>query len=433
MIWRSGDWRAVLTTGIGALALLALPPMTTQAADWPTFRGADRSAVSPDTGLLTKWPAAGPKLMWNMPGAGAGYSSLAIASGRIYTLGDAPSTASDKDEYLVCFDQASGKQLWKTKTGPAWISGKPSWHGARSTPSVHGDRVYCLTPQGEFFCCNTADGKVLWQKNLKKDFGGNKADGWGYSESPLVDGGLVVCTPGGSKNTVVAFDKLTGSVRWHVARSGDIGAGHASIVISEVGGQRIYVVVTGSGPMGIRASDGELLWTHSLDRTTAVIPTPIVRGDLVFYVAGYRRGGSLLKQVPAADGKVSVTEIYPLNTALANKHGGVVLVGDYLYGDSDDQGIPYCADFMTGENKWKKRGSGKGSAAFAAADGHLYIRFANGLMVLAKADPKEYVEVSSFKIPGSGDPPSWSHPVIVDGKLYLRESDHLLCYDLRGE
>jgi outer membrane protein assembly factor BamB len=222
-------------------------------------------------------------------------------------------------------------------------------------------------------------------------------------------------------------------VRWQTVRSGDIGAGHASIVLSEVGGQRIYVAVTGSGPMGIRATDGKLLWSHSLDRTTAVIPTPIVRGDLVFYVAGYRRGGSLLRQVPAADGQVNVTEIYPLNPALANKHGGVVLVGDHLYGDSDDQGIPYCADFMTGENRWKKRGSGKGSAAFAAADGHLYIRFANGLMVLAKADPKEYVEVSSFKIPESGDPPSWSHPVIVDGKLYLREADHLLCYDLRAE
>jgi outer membrane protein assembly factor BamB len=178
--------------------------------------------------------------------------------------------------------------------------------------------------------------------------------------------------------------------------------------------------------------DGELLWHYAIDRTTAVAPTPIVRDDLVFFSAGYKRGGALLKQKPTSDGKVDVEEVYPLNTALANKHGGVVLVGEHLYGDSDDAGIPWCAELMTGEIKWKERGSGKKSASFAAADGRLYIRFADGAMVLAKASPDKYEEVSKFQIPDAGARPSWSHPVITGGKLYLREQDKIYCYDVKN-
>lgn len=398
---------------------------------WPTFRGADRTAVSQETGLLQEWPADGPKLLWETAGAGRGYSSLAIADGKIYTLGDALSTAEDKDEYLTCFSETDGKQLWKTKTGKAWASGQESWQSSRSTPTVDGNMVYVLTPHGDLICCSTADGNELWRKNLKSDFGGSKADGWGYSESVLIDGDRLICTPGSSKATMVALDKKSGDPIWKCASEGDRGAGHASIVIATIGGNRVYVTTTGSGALGVRADDGERLWQYPIDRTTAVIPTPIVRGDLVFFAAGYKRGGALLKQKATGDGKVEVEEVYPINTALANKHGGIVLVGDYLYGDSDDAGIPWCADLMTGEIKWKERGSGKKSASFAAADGRLYIRFADGTMVLAKANPEKYEEVSKFKIPDGGARPSWSHPVITGGKLYLREQDRILCYDVK--
>jgi outer membrane protein assembly factor BamB len=174
------------------------------------------------------------------------------------------------------------------------------------------------------------------------------------------------------------------------------------------------------------------MWSYPIEQTVAVAPTPIVNDDYVFFAAGYKRGGALLKQVPGKEpGTVDIQEIYPLNVKLANKHGGVVRVGDYLYGDSDDSGAPYCAEFLTGEIKWQSRGSGSGSASIAAAEGHLYIRFANGVTVLAKADPTGYVEEGSFKTPGSGERPSWSHPVIVDGKLFLRDQDVLTCYDIR--
>jgi outer membrane protein assembly factor BamB len=247
----------------------------------------------------------------------------------------------------------------------------------------------------------------------------------------LIDGEKLICTPGGEQTTMVALNKVNGDLIWKTVRAEDRGAGHSSVVKSRIGNVDVYVQDTGTGPMGVRASDGQLLWSYPIEKTTAVIPTPIVRDDLVFFAAGYKRGGALLRQVPTAEGGVEIKEIYPLNIKLANKHGGVVLVGDYLFGDSDDAGIPFCADLMTGEIKWAKRGSGRGSVCVAAADGHLYLHFSDGKMVLAKASPEEYVETGSFQAPGSGERPSWAHPVIVDGKLYLREQDAILCYDVR--
>ncbi|HUE14063.1 MAG TPA: PQQ-binding-like beta-propeller repeat protein [Planctomycetaceae bacterium] len=410
-------------------SVVCMLPATT-ASDWPTFRGSDRTAVSKETGLLAKWPTDGPHLAWKARGAGRGYASLAIAGDHILTLGDGPSSASDNNEYMICFDRQTGKVLWTAKTGKPWTYGQPNWQSSRSTPTIDGDRAYVITPYGELVCVAMADGHEQWRKSLKDDFAGKKADGWGYSESVLIDGNHLICTPGGPKMTMVALDKKTGKLIWKTIRSGDRGAGHSSIVISEIGGTRVYVQDTGSGPLGVRADDGKLLWSHPIEKTTAVIPTPIIRGDLAYFSIGYKRGAMLLQQIPGAKGKVTVKQIYPLDPRMANKHGGVVLVGDYVYGDTDDAGIPFCAELKTGHIVWKKRGSGRGSASFAAADGHLYIHFANGTMVLAIAQPSGYTEVGSFKVPGSGERPSWSHPVILDGKLYLREQDLILCYDI---
>lgn len=404
-----------------------------QGADWPTFRGPHRTAVSPDTGLLSSWPTNGPPLVWKAEGTGRGYSSMAIADGRLYTLGDTVASADDKDEYLMCIDVTNGKLIWKSKTGPAWMDRQANWGSPRSTPTVDGDRVYALTAQGDLVCCESSTGQEQWRKNLKTDFGGKKDDNWGYSESVLIDGEQLICTPGGDKATLVALNKMSGEPLWTTVREGDRGAGHSSIVISTVGDTRVYVQLTGSGALGVRAADGKLLWSFPIDKTTAVIPTPIVRDDLVFFSIGYRRGAGLLRQSPDGSGGVKVDEVYPLNTDLANKHGGVVLVGDHVYGDTEDSGIPFCAELATGKTMWKQRGSGKGSAAMIAAEGHLYVQFANGVIALVKASPDEYKEVSSFQAPGSGERPSWSHPVIVDGRLYVRQHDVLLCYDVRDQ
>jgi outer membrane protein assembly factor BamB len=401
-------------------------------AEWPTFRGPERTGVSTETGLLTEWPEEGPPLLWQSKGAGRGYSSVCISGGKLYTLGDGVSTAEegDKDEYLCAFDEKDGKPIWKTKVGPAWTSGQPDWQSSRSTPTCGDGLVAVISPQGVLLVCDAATGAEKWRKDLKKELEGKKADGWGYSESPTFDGDLLVCTPGGEKATMVAMKKATGEVVWICQREGDRGAGHASIVTTKVGDTKVYVNSTGGGGMGVRASDGKLLWTFDIDRTTAVIPTLLVRDDLVYFVAGYNRGAALLKQVPEGD-EVKVEVVYDLKPSLANKHGGVVLVGDHVYGDSDDRGIPQCVDLMTGEVKWKKRGAGRGSAVVTAANGFLYVRFQNGIMALAEATPDDYEEVSSFKIPESEDRPSWSHPVVLNGKLYIREQDNLHCYDVR--
>lgn len=397
-------------------------------ADWPTFRGADRSGVSQDTGLLKKWPESGPKLAWETRGAGRGYASPAIRDGRIYTLGDSSSVAGGNDEYLSCFDAASGKLVWQTKTGAPWNEGKEDWQGSRSTPSIDESAVYVITPHGHLVCCNL-QGKLQYDIDLKKEFGGQKADSWGYSESPLIDGNRLICTPGGQKNTMVALNKKDGSLIWSCPQPDNIGAGHASVVMSDVGGRKVYVTTTGSGAIGVDAKEGKLLWSYPIEKTTAVIPTPIVRDDLVFFSVGYKRGGALLRQ-KASGGSVDVEEVYGLTTDLANKHGGVILIGDYLYGDSDDAGVMFCAEFMTGKQLWKSRGPGSRSIALSAAEGQLYALYQSGVMALVNANPKEFQLQSSFEVPHSGDRPSWAHPVIDNRKLFIRQGDYILCYDI---
>jgi outer membrane protein assembly factor BamB len=401
------------------------------APEWPQWRGPKRDGLSSDTGLLTKWPKDGPKLVWEAQGAGRGYSSLAITGGRIYTMGDRLPSADSTDTHVIAFDQATGKEIWKSQIGPAHDQ-PPNRHGARSTPTVDGELLYALSPNGNLVCLESATGKERWRKSLRVDFKGKKGDGWEYSESPLVDGERVICTPGGADATMVALNKRTGALVWKASVADSTGAGHASIVTAEINGVRMYVQTIASAALGVNAKDGKVLWTYPIPRTTAVIPTPIVRHDHVFVCAGYGRGGALLKLTPTGDGGIKADEVYPFNRALANKHGGVLLISDYLYAGRDETPVIFCAELMTGKVRWEKRGTGNASAAVAYADGHLYIRFANAQMALAKASPDEYAEISTFKIPHSGELPSWSHPVIVGGRLYLREQDWIMCYDVRG-
>ncbi len=399
------------------------------AADWPQWRGPNRDGLSPEKGLLARWPEGGPRLVFEAHGVGRGYSSMASAGGRLYTLGDTLSTENDSKEYLICLDGTTGKLIWKTKLGDPYEHANKQWESSRSTPTVDGEHVYVLTGNGGVICLATKDGKEIWRKSLPDDFGGQKGDGWGYSESVLVDGDKVICTPGGD-TTMAALDKLTGKTIWKATLPEKPGAGHSSIVLSNVGGKRICVQTTAGYGLGVQASDGKILWKLDDISATAVIPTPIVRGDLVLLAAGYGMGGTLIRQVPEGDG-IKITTIYPLTKTLANKHGGMVLVGDYVYGDSEDRGMPFCVEFTTGKEMWKKRGA-NGSMSIISAEGLLYLHFAGGTVALAKATPDDYEVISSFKIPHEGDRPGWSHPIIADGKLYVRYEDTIRCYDIKS-
>ncbi len=398
----------------------AAEPRAVRPAYWPQFRGPDRTGLSKDTGLLTEWPKDGPPLVWKAPGIGVGFSSVSLAGGKIFTMGD----LSDSS-HVFALDQQTGKILWSAKVG------KPggNYAGTRCTPTVDGELLYAIGQFGDLVCLETATGKERWRKNFPKDFGG-RSGGWNYTESPLVDGDKLVCTPGGKQATMVALDKRTGEPVWKCGVPGGDTAGYSSMVVAEIGGVRQYVQLMAGGVYGIAAADGRFLWKY--DRfagNTANVPTPIVRGDLVFCSAGYGKGGALLKIIPNGD-KFEAKELYH-KTELGNRHGGVLLVGEHVYGDRDHNGFPFCAEFATGKVTWPKRDrtKGSGNAALTFADGHLYVRYNNGYVALVEANPQGYAEKGTFKIPNS-DTNSWAHPVVAGGRLYLREKDVLWCYDV---
>ena len=399
--------------------------------EWPQWRGPNRDAVSGETGLLQSWPAPGPPLAWKAAGVGAGYSSLAVAGGRIYTLGDV-----NGSQVVIAKSVADGKTLWTARLGAAWVD---EMGGARGTPTVDGDGVYAIGTEGDLVAVAAATGKERWRKSLVRDFGGQMMSMWKFSESPLVDGDRVVVTPGARAAGLVALDKKTGAEIWRTALpdlgpKGKDGAGYSSIVISSGGGVRQYVQLMGRGLLGVNAADGKLLWSYNrIANEVANIPTPLVSGDLVFTSAGYGAGAALLKLSKTAQG-VEAREVYFLEgKTLQNHHGGLVLVAGHVYaGHGHNRGFPICVELLTGKVVWGGdiRNAGTGSAAVAYADGNLYFRYQNGTVLLIQATPAGYKEKGSFQIPDVKGP-SWPHPVIAGGKLYLREGDTIYCYDVR--
>jgi len=420
-----------------ALALTA-PTVPTAAAepDWPTFRGADRTDVSKDTNLLKEWPADGPPLVWKTTGLGVGFSSVAVMGDKVYTMGDV-----DKSCLLLSIDRKTGDKLWELKVGPN--GGGGGYIGPRCTPSTDGELVFALGFAGDLVCATAKDGKEVWRKNFKTDFKG-RSGGWSYAESPLIDGDHLIVTPGGPDAAVVALEKKTGKPVWTGTIPGNDSAGYASLVPAELGGVKQYVTLMANGLVSFAAKDGKMLWRYGTkdDRfghNTANIPTPIVKGEYVFSAAGYGRGAALLK-VTKSGNEFAVEEVY-WKKEMTNKHGGVVLVGDKLFGDRDDSGNPWCADFKTGNVLWSRRGGkgpkggageGGGSASLTYADGKLYIRYSNGWVALADATADKYTEISSFKVP-NGRNNTWAHPVVVGGKLYIRELDVLYCHDVSAK
>jgi outer membrane protein assembly factor BamB len=410
---------------VAAITLAAPAPEPSSTADWPQFRGPKRDDVSPDKGLLKSWPAEGPKLLWKGPGVGQGFSSVSVVGNKVFTMGD-----KDGASHLFALSRETGKVLWSHKVGQPG----GNYSGTRCTPTVDGDLVYGIGQFGDLVCLEAATGNEKWRKNFRKDFEGSSG-GWNYTESPLIDGDRLVCTPGGAKATMVVLNKKDGEEIWRAPLRQT--AGYSSIVISNGGGVKQYVQLTAAGTIGVAAKDGKLLWHYEkYARNTANIPTPIVVGDQIFTAAGYERGGALLTLSADSNG-VKFTEKYH-KSDLANKHGGVLIVGDYVYGDTDDRGNPYCAEWKTGAIKWTRRaakgnkGKGGGSASLTCADGMLYIRYSNGWVSLVPASPDGYTEKGTFKVP-NGTNNCWAHPVVIGGRMYLREKDIVWCYDVKAK
>jgi outer membrane protein assembly factor BamB len=380
------------------------------------WQGPDRTRTFKETGLLKQWPASGPAMVWTAGGLGAGFGSIAVAGDRVFVQG-----MRGRNSVVIALNRADGKEVWSKNLGAA--QSNDMGPGPRSTPAVDGDRLYVLTENGDLACLKT-DGTAVWQRNILRDFGGSQLQ-WLVSESPLVDGAHLVVSPGGSGAGMVKLDKMTGQTVWTSKNLSD-HASYASIVAADVDGVRTYLTFTASAGVGVRASDGKLMFRYPrAANRTANIATPVFSNNKVFFSSGYGTGGGLL-DLTVKNGEVAATEVY-FTLNMKNHHGGMVLVDGYLYGFNDS--ILTCLEFATGNVMWRDRSVGKGSVSYA--DGHLYVQGENNLVGLVEATPTGYREKGRFEIPDKGLP-SWAHPVVSDGRLYVRNQDALLVYNIKA-
>jgi outer membrane protein assembly factor BamB len=387
-------------------------------AEWPQWRGPLRDGKSSETGLLKAWPEKGPAVTWAISNLGEGYGSLAIRGERIYVQG-----TSESKSTVFCLNRADGKQIWSVAFGPRLDQDKGN--GPRGTPTLDGDRLYVLTENGDLACLKEKDGSSVWSKNILKEFGGSNPR-WLVSESPLIDGDKLIVSPGGNGAGIVALDKMTGKEIWRTKEL-NAQAGYASNSIAEVGGVRSYVNFTSNAAVGVRASDGKLMWSYAnAANRVANCATPIFADNKVFFSSAYGTGGALLN-LKAENGEIKAEEAY-FTKDMQNHHGGMVLVNGYLYGFNN--AILTCLEFNTGKVMWKDRSVGKGSITYA--DGMLYLLGEKQVVGLAEANPNAYVEKGRFPINDRGWD-SWAHPVVIGGKLYIRNQNELTCYDVKAK
>ena len=428
--------RLLATLATLCVCLSAVPVNTSaqrnSSSDWPQWRGPQRTGVSSETGLLKQWPAAGPKLLWQVNDIGDGYSTPAVAGNRIYLV----SNRGMDNEFVQALSTVDGKVIWTTRVGNVGNPNQePNYPKARSTPTIDGNFVYALGSDGDLVCLDAKTGKIRWQKSLRKDFGGEPGE-WAYAESPLVDGDLVVATPGGAQATMVAVNKKTGELVWKSAIPGGDKAGYASAIPVEGGGHKQYVQLLAKGMVGVDAMTGQFLWRYAdVAKGPAQYFTPIAQGDHV-YGGALGVGGGLVRLKPEGSG-VTAEQVYFIR-GLPNGLGGAVVIGDHIYGTEVAQKL-VAAEFKTGKVKWEAPDFGWGSVA--AADGLLFCHLImTGEVVLVEATP------DAFRIKGKFTPPSppvhkkvgqfpegaFTYPVIANGRLYIRDLGTLWAFDIKG-
>ena len=405
-------YRTVLITLVVILLCLT-GTFAQKAGEWPQWRGPNRDGISKETGLLKQWPTGGPPLVWTAKGAGTGYSSLAVTGGRIFTMG-----VRGEREYIIAFDVATGKEVWATANGGAYRDSRGD--GPRGTPTIDGAQLYALGGNGDLSCLETSSGRVVWTMNVLKKFGGSNTK-WGISESPLVVGEKVLVNAGGPDASVIALNKKDGSLIW---KSQSDAPGYSSAMLATVGPTTHVVVVTDQRAVGLDLKDGKLLWSYKKAfNDVANVATPVIRGNRVFLSSDYGTGAGLV-EIKADN---TAQEVY-FTKDMRNHHSSSILIGDYLYGFSS--GILTAMKFDTGEVAWRDRSVGKGSLVYA--DGYLYAFSENGVVGLVEATPTGYVEKGRFRIQ-QDSLPTWTHPVIAGGRLYLRDQNTIYAYDVKAK
>lgn len=407
------------------VAILTFSFASASAADFAQWRGPQRDGHARDTGLLQEWPKDGPKLLWQVNDIGGGYSTPSVVGDRIYLLG-----SEGGAESVHALAVKDGGKVWSAKLGPVGHPEQnPSYPGARTTPTVDGKFLFALGSDGDLVCLETASGKEVWRKHLRTDFGGKYGE-WAYSESPLVDGEQLICTPGGAEATLVALNKKTGEVIWKCAFPGGSDAGYSSVVTAELSGVKQYVQFLAKALVGVDAKTGKLLWQFekTAKGSPAVIITPLVSEGLI-YSGAFRASSAVVKPV-RKDGEFTVEEVYSGNK-LPVGLGGVVKVGDYFYGSSSQSAL--CVDFKTGDIKWEERALGP--CSWLVADGRIYLHAESGDVALVEPSPAVFRLKGKFSPPNPparGQAKAWAYPVVANGKLYIREANTLWAYDVKA-
>lgn len=382
--------------------------------DWPQFRGPNRDGVSKETGILSSWPEGGPKVLWRTE-LGQGYSGISVARGRLFTMFGVGS-----DEFVGCFDAATGEQLWRVRADKTWKD--RFGDGPRSTPTVDGDVVYALSARGTLLALGVKDGATLWTRDLREDFDAHPPQ-WGVSTSPHVEGRLLLVNVGGGKgSSVVAFHKKSGEEVW---RSQDRKAGYSTPVAVTIGGVRQVLFFTGTALLSLLPEDGSLHWEQAWKTSYDVnASTPIfIPPDKIFISTGYDVGAALLRV--KTEGERATVETVWKDRVMRNKFSSSVYVDGHLYGF--DESTLKCIDAETGEMKWRARGYGHGSLTYA--DGHLVVLGDLGALALVEATPEEYREKGRFKV---FKDKTWTVPTLAGGKLYLRDQKELVSLDISG-
>jgi outer membrane protein assembly factor BamB len=419
--------RIVFVLSLVVIGLVAAAELV--AGDWAQWRGPRRTGVSVETDLAKAWPATGPRLVWQVNDIGDGYGSPAVAGGRLYIMGN----DGLENEFVQAVDLTNGARIWRQRIGKVGNPDQePPYPAARSTPTIDGELLYAFGSDGDLACLETRTGRVVWQKNVRSEFGGRPGD-WAYAESPLVDGNVVVCSPGGSEAAIVALNKRNGELVWKSAVPSPVDepedAGYASAVVVEIDGKKQYVQFLGKGVVGVDAATGKFLWRY--DATgggPANIATPVNHDRYIYTAAG---SGSGLVRLSASGDRVVAEQVY-LKRGLPNAIGGSIVIDGHLYGTTR-QGL-ICADIVSGEIKWENPSIGVGSVC--SADGLLFIHGENGQLALVEATPVEYREKGHFALPGVPErinprETAWSYPVVSNGRLYVRDKSVLWCYDVK--
>ena len=433
---------------LGSFAIITFSTSSLFAADWTAFRGSDGNGKSPDTGLLKKWDEGGPKLLWTINFIGFGYSSVTVAGDKIYTSGNADREGKTLT-MIFCLDK-DGKKNWENDNGPAIqaaTSSYPrarSYPGTRGTPVVSGDRVYDASGLGEITCFNAETGEKIWIRNLTTDYDAPLPT-WCMGHSVVVEDDTIITLVGGAKTCAVAINKQTGETVWEAPPvaipsfvnpernhpPGSVAAAYTTPYIFEFEGLRIVAVMSEATVEGLDAKTGKHLFTIPfLNSTCTNCTMPIYHEGYLFLTTGYGFGAKLFKLTKDSGGAITPAEVWA-ERRFDNHHGGVVLIGDHLYGTTFN-GSWGAVNFMTGEMGYLARGAGKGSVHYA--DGLLYGLTENDRTVLLmKPEPKEFILLSKFELPNDAEGKSWAHPVVIGGRLYLRHAQYLYCYDVKAE